>query len=321
MKDFTKAMAGGLLLGAVIPWVALNWAAAASPQPPGTTPETTSVAGTTAMDGELLPVMLADGTWTEMDLEAYLVGVVLGEMPADFAEEALKAQAVVARTYALRRVTQGTKHPGGGVCTDYACCQAYTDPGQWEDAAQVETIRAAVAATAGQVLVYEGALIDATYFSCSGGRTEDALAVWGADVPYLQATDSPGEEEAVHFTDTVTFTAREFAACLGKDLAGMPAQWFGTVTYTQGGGVEKLEICGEAYTGTELRERLGLRSTAFRLTVVGDHITVTTRGYGHRVGMSQYGADAMARKGSLYTQILTHYYQGTQIVDKSTVLG
>jgi len=137
------------------------------------------------------------------------------------------------------------------------------------------------------------------------------VAVWGTDVPYLQSVASPGEEHATYFTDTVIFEADDFSSKLEKDLRGDPAQWFSDVTYTDGGGVATMTIGGESYSGTQLRKLLDLRSTAFTVTTEGDLITIHTRGYGHRVGMSQYGADAMAASGSTYPQILAYYYQGT----------
>ena len=170
----------------------------------------------------------------------------------------------------------------------------------------------AVLQTAGKVLTYNGALIEATYYSCSGGRTEDAVAVWGQDIPYLQSVESPGEERASHYIDTVTYDRSELEQVLGQKLSG---NWLGTVTYTRGGGVETIEIGSKVYKGTEIRQLLGLRSTAFVMTAVADTVTVTTKGYGHRVGMSQYGADAMAVSGSTYDSILTHYYPGTELED------
>ena len=163
------------------------------------------------------------------------------------------------------------------------------------------------------MLTYQGKLIEATYFSCSGGRTEDALAVWGEDVPYLQSVESPGEEGAAHYVDTVSFTASEFCEKIGKELPGIPAEWIGTIRYTAGGGVETIYIGDEPYSGTQLRSMLNLRSTAFLITAAGDTVTITTKGYGHRVGMSQYGADAMAVQGCSYEEILAHYYPGTKL--------
>lgn len=260
----------------------------------------------------LIRVLKEDGP-VSMALEDYLVGVVLGEMPVDFELEAQKAQAVVARTFTLK-TRAGEKHENGAVCTDSTCCQAYMEVADYLNNGGsrdgVERIKAAVKATENLVLTYEGELIEATYFACSGGRTEDAVAVWGTDVPYLRATDSPGEEQATHYTDTVTFSADEFAQALELDLNGDAASWFGSATYTAGGGVNTMTIGGKVFQGTQLRKCLGLRSTAFTITTEGQKITITTKGYGHRVGMSQYGADAMAVQGSNYEQILTHYYQG-----------
>ena len=228
------------------------------------------------------------------------------------------AQAVAARTFACRQQLRG-KHPDADVCTESACCQACLSEEQlrarlgdkfeaaWDKAS------AAVQATEGEVLTYDGALIEATYFSCSGGSTEDAAAVWGTEFPYLQAVASPGEEKAAHYTDTVRFSVEAFQNALGVTLSGSPGSWFRDVTYTDGGGVDTIVIGGTTYRGTELRSLLGLRSTAFSVSTTEDTVTVTTRGYGHRVGMSQYGADAMAVTGSTCPEILAHYYPGTTL--------
>ena len=237
-------------------------------------------------------------------------------MPASFPDEALKAQAVVARTYTSRRM-RTNRHDGAAVCMDPGCCQGYTAEADYlasgGSAENVDRLRAAVAETAGQVLTYEGALIDATYFSCSGGQTEDAVAVWGQDVPYLQSVESPGEEDAPRYSETVTFTPAQFRALTGCGGGDDPNAWFGPVTHTDGGGVDTMEICDAEYSGTELRGLLGLRSTAFTLEVVDGNIVITTLGFGHRVGMSQYGARAMALNGADYTEILSHYYTGTEL--------
>ena len=316
MNKLWRDILGAAFLGLVVPWMLLN--ALLRPQSP--TPDSSEPAQTQQSSAAfLMPVLMPDGQIQNMELDAYLTGVVLGEMPADFEPEAQKAQAVVARTYALRSYEAGTKHPGGAGCTASSCCQGYCSKedylakGGTEDGYQ--KIHAAVTATTGEVLVYEGKLIEATYFSSSGGRTEDAVAVWGSDVPYLQATDSPESAYYEKTVATVTFTAEEFSAALGQTFDGSPATWLGAVTYTDGGGVDTMVIGGTAYKGTTLRQKLGLRSTAFTMTAVGDHITVTTRGYGHRVGMSQYGAEAMAASGSTYAQILAHYYQDTTLIN------
>lgn len=316
MNKLWREILCAAFLGLVVPWMLLN--ALIRPQSPAL-PAKTPAQTQEETAGFFMPVLMPDGIIQKIQLDEYLTGVVLGEIPAQFQPEAQKAQAVVARTYALRSYESGTKHPGGAVCTEPSCCQGYCSKADYLAKGGTEEdyqkIRAAVISTAGEVLVYEGELIDATYFSSSGGRTEDALAVWGSDVPYLQATDS--SESAYYDTTvaTVTFTAAEFSEALGQVLDGNPATWFGAVTYTAGGGVDTIDIGGTVYKGTTLRQRLGLRSTAFTMTAAGDHITVTTRGYGHRVGMSQYGAEAMAIEGSTYTQILAHYYKGTTLLN------
>ena len=178
-----------------------------------------------------------------------------------------------------------------------------------------------LATTKNMVLTYNGELIEATYFSNSGGRTEDAQSVWGSDIPYLQAVDSPGEEAYGHYTDTVKFTAKEFQQLLGDELLGRSGTWIKSVTYTPGGGVDTIKIGNVTYTGTKLRSLLGLRSTAFVITASGDSIIITTKGFGHRVGMSQYGADVMAVNGSDYRQILKHYYQNTTLQQWTQEMG
>lgn len=266
-----------------------------------------------------IPILSEDGKVADMELEAYLCGVVMAEMPVDFELEALKAQCVVARTYALRRLEAGTKHPGGAVCTDPACCQGYLSVYEFIERggsqSGITKVSRAVAETAGEVLLYEGKLIDATYFSCSGGVTEDAVAVWGNDVPYLKSTSSPGEENAAYFNDSASFTPDEVEVALGVGLTGKPDRWFEPLTYTEGGGVEKISVCGELFTGVEIRKLLSLRSTNFSVSASAEEIVFYTKGYGHRVGMSQYGAEAMAVAGGTYDQILSHYYHGIIISD------
>ena len=261
--------------------------------------------------------VLIDESIQKLELEDYIVGVVLQEMPAEFELEALKAQAVVARTYTMRRQAIGNKHQGASVCANASCCQGYCDKDMYISKGgtqeEIDKITQAVVETAGEVLIYDGELIDATYFSCSGGATEDAAAVWGADVPYLRSTQSPGEESASHYTDTVSYTTDKLSELLGITLSSGIKDLVSDITYTNGGGIESIRIGGKKFTGIEVRKLLNLRSTAFSISIVGNIITITTRGYGHRVGMSQYGADAMAIKGSTYAEILAHYYHGTTL--------
>ena len=264
----------------------------------------------------VVSVELDGGSREEMELGQYLTRVLLAEMPAEFEPEALKAQAVVARTYTCRRLA-GKKHGMAAVCTDPSCCQGcrreadYLEAGGRAEA--VEKIRQAVRDTDGQVLTYEGALIDATYFSCSGGFTEDAVAVWGQDVPYLQAVESPGEEMAPRFREEVCFTRQELTEKLGLSGQEGEALAIGPIRRTEGGGIETVQIGGRQFSGRELRQKLGLRSTALEIRQEGAQFVFESRGFGHRVGMSQYGAQAMALEGRGYAEILSHYYQGTEL--------
>ena len=263
----------------------------------------------------LLPV-LADGKLLSLSLHDYLTGVLLAEMPLSFPDEALKAQAVASRTYALRRY-EHRRHETAAVCTASGCCQGWRDPAA-ADPADRARAEAAVRATDGLAIYYNGTLIEATFFACSGGRTEDAAAVWGGDLPYLRAVESPGEEEAAHFTDETRIPLEEFRAALEaldgnvvfpEALGG----WVGSVSYTPGGGVAEMELGGRPFSGKQLRKCFGLRSTAFTLELNADEAIFTTRGWGHRVGMSQSGAAAMAREGADYLEILKWYYQGVRI--------
>lgn len=302
MRSVWKDVLTALVLGFILPGIIANTAVKCRPMEP--------------LPAIRSPVPVRTGEEIrEMELEDYIAGVVLAEMPAVFEEEALKAQAVAARTY-TRKAMLGGKHGDGSVCTDSTCCQGYISREdyllQGGKEADADRVRSACASTEGLVLVYEGELIDATYFSSSGGETESALEVWGGDVPYLQSVPSPEGEEDVH-SETLRFSPEEFSRLLGRTLAGSPETWFTLTTYTEGGGVASMTVGGQVYSGTELRSLLGLRSTAFTVAADRNGITVTTRGYGHRVGMSQYGANAMALSGSGYARILSHYYPGTEL--------
>lgn len=262
-----------------------------------------------------LAVLTEDGV-VRMDLERYLTGVLLAEMPVSFGREALKAQAVASRTYTLSRC-RNPRHTEAAVCTDSHCCQAWRDPSEAEPEARAQA-EAAVRATDGLVLLYQGRLIDATFFSCSGGRTEDAAAVWGSELPYLKAVESPGEEDAAHYTDELRVSLADFQAKLEAldhevQLSGDPCAWAEAVQYTAGGGVASVTLGGRAFRGTALRKAFGLRSTAFSLSLSADGAVFTTRGNGHRVGMSQYGAAAMARAGNDFETILKWYYSGVEL--------
>ena len=291
-------------------------ASEAAPETPRSDEPETEPAEAAGFDrGFRLPV-LRDGQTVSMDLHDYLTGVLLGEVPADFAPEARKAQAVASRTYALYAYAH-RRHGGAAVCTEPGCCQAWRDPAA-ADPAALAAAEAAVSETDGLAIYYRDKLIEATFFSCSGGRTEAAAAVWGTDLPYLQAVDSPGEEDSACFADELRVPEAEFRETLLREDPAVvfPAEkgaWVGAISRTPGGGVDRIELGGRPFTGTRIRSLFGLRSTAFALRLTETEAIFSTRGYGHRVGMSQYGAQAMAEAGADFTEILEHYYQGVSI--------
>ena len=313
MRPLWTDVLAAVWLGLILPGILLNAFACKARQQQFVTVQTDQPEQI-RKENRLIPVRDRDGTCTGMDLDTYLTGVLLAEMPAEFQEEALKAQSVAARTYTWKAYTTGGKHGDASVCKDPACCQAYISEADYLSGGgtreNLEKVSHAVQTTSGMVLIYGGELIEATYFSSAGGSTEAAVAVWGADFPYLQAVSSPEEV----LPETVVYSAAEFQNLLGRHLPGDPAEWIGGISHTEGGGVAELEICGECYSGVQLRTLLGLRSTAFQISGEERRITITTRGYGHRVGMSQYGANAMAEAGSSYQKILQHYYPGTNLV-------
>ena len=270
-------------------------------------------------------VKLADGTVATMAMDDYLWCVVAAEMPAAFEPEALKAQAVAARTYTYAKMerTTGT-HPEADVCTDITCCQAYRTredaAASWGTNAQMYTdkIAAAVADTDGVAVLYEGSPIQAVFFSSADGRTVDAVEVWGNSVPYLTGVDSPEGEEVPNYHSTVTLTAEEFKSKLlakypGADLSGDPSGWFSHTVSNSAGGVSSVDVGGVTVSGQELRTLFSLRSTSFIVSAGAEGVTFSVTGYGHGVGMSQYGANALAQEGKSYEEILKWYYTGVEV--------
>ena len=274
----------------------------------------------------LVRVRMEDGTVATLTLADYLWRVVAAEMPASFEREALRAQAVTARTYTLYQMGIGTNpnHPEADMCTDIACCQAYLDPDQaaanWGDGASAYAakITDAVSSTDGQAIFYEGALIDAVFFSSAAGRTLDAVEVWGGSVPYLTGVESPEGEEVPNYHTTAAVSLEDFretflAQYPQADLSGDPSGWFQSLRPTSSGGVNTVEVGGVVVKGSELRSLFGLRSAHFTVTAGAEGVAFSVTGYGHGVGMSQYGANAMARAGASWQEILEHYYTGVTI--------
>ena len=295
---------------------------AADPVTPSPLPDAPEPAALPAPDR--LTVLLPDGTVTAMDTQDYLTGVVSAEMPPGFHAEALRAQAVAARTYALY-CASFSKHGEAQVCTDYRCCQAWQSDEQlqtkWgEDYdANYEKIRSAVDLTYGEYLAAGGQPVFAAFHSSSASATENSADVWSA-VPYLVSVSSPETADDVpNYISTLRCSPIDFrdtvlSAHPEADFSGPEDQWIGALRRDGSGRVASLVLGGVVVSGIELRSLFSLRSTAFELTYDSSAFTFTVTGFGHGVGMSQYGADKMARLGADYRQILAHYYPGTTLV-------
>lgn len=278
------------------------------------------------LDSRTVLHVLNKGEVLEMSLDAYLEGVVRAEMPASFEPEALRAQTVAARTYTLYKLQTGGNHgETADICTDSTCCQAYleeeTARKNWGDAAEryEKKVEEAVADTDGEVILYGGVPVLAVFHSSSAGRTRAAGEVWQSDLPYLQPVDSPEEDDVIpNYYSRAEFTTAELkekllAACPEAQLSGEAAGWLGKMVADAAGNVETVEVGGVSVKGSTLRNVLGLRSACFEWEVQGDRVVFYTTGYGHGVGMSQYGANEMAREGATYREILTHYYTGVTV--------
>jgi len=275
--------------------------------------------------GRAVRLAHSDDTVEELTMEEYLWGVVAAEMPASFELEALKAQAVAARTYtvSLQNSNRG-KHPDADLCDDSACCQAYISHAKAQEnwgqnsTAYSEKIAQAVLATDGLGVLYDGAPIQAVFFSSAPGQTADAVAVWGNSVSYLVGVDSPEGDEVPNYHSQVILTAQQakdliLAAYPGADLSADPALWLGEVTADSAGWVTTLSFGGLTLTGSKARSLFSLRSSNFTAAWDGAQFVFNVTGYGHGVGLSQYGSNSMAKTGSDFKEILTWYYTGTQV--------
>ena len=279
----------------------------------------------------------------EMDLEEYLYGVVAAEMPAEFEPEALKAQAVAARTYALGRyyglyVPREDTHQGAAVCTDFAHCQAWVGKQdamkKWKvylAAKYWSKIVQAVKETRGVVITYNGKLINPLFHSNSGGRTENSEEVWsGTAEPYLRSVYSDGEEVSPEYKSVTLVGVKDFFSVLKKQYPNFkadqkhPLKEIKVLNYTTGGRIKDLQIGNITLKGTEFRSLFSLRSANFSISQENtETLKITVLGNGHGAGMSQWGANAMARNGALYGEILKYYYTGVELttLDKLQALA
>lgn len=277
------------------------------------------------------------GQVMELSLRDYVIGAVLAEMPASYHEEALKAQAVAARTYAVRQREKQRLSPdpeliGADISNDSTKYQAYFTPEQAKAfygvgyEAYLEKVSAAVDSTGSNVLVYEGEPIVAAFHSTSGGKTESAEAVWGSPVEYLVPVDSSEDEKSPSYLEEKVFTEAELKARLetsidGTELESEPENWLKIEERSESGTVIKMAAGNTELSGSDFRQIFSLRSANFTVeySAKGRTFSITTKGSGHGVGMSQYGANAMANRGSDYREILLHYYNGAEIANMSDV--
>lgn len=263
----------------------------------------------------------------EMDINEYLKCVVAAEMPADFEDEALKAQAVAARTYLYAHIEAAQNgniaesHNGAPICTDSTHCQAYITEQKrresWGGDADEKwnKISTAVEDTTGQIMTYNGEIISAVFHSTSSGTTEAAVDVWGRDVPYLQSVSSVGDEQSPKYHSELTVSEDEFKNTIDEKVSG--TDWskglFSNINRSEAGGIVSLDVGGVNIKGTELRTIFSLRSTNVDLAQNNGNVTMSVKGYGHGVGMSQYGANYLASQGENYEEILKTYYTGIEI--------
>ena len=273
--------------------------------------DNTSINNTTNSSVSEITVYRSNGSVINLNMTDYLIGVVSSEMPASFNLEALKAQSVLARTYALK-IKQTNKK-----LTDTVSTQSYIDIDQmknkWGNSFNTyyNKIKNAVENTNGEYLSYNGNYIEALYHSTNNGKTESSLDVFGNYYPYLISVSSEYDKNASSYLRTINMPIDTISNKLGLSLNNDSV--INILSYTDGGNIKEININGNNFSGKKVRELLGLRSADFDININDNYVNITTRGYGHGVGMSQYGANGMANAGYSYKDILSHYYPGTTL--------
>ncbi|MCC8169096.1 MAG: stage II sporulation protein D [Oscillospiraceae bacterium] len=263
----------------------------------------------------------------EMEIDEYLTCVVAAEMPADFENEALKAQAVAARTYLYSHIEAAEngnipeEHNGAVICTDSTHCQAYISEEErkksWGGGADSnwKKIEKAVDGTKNQIMTYNSEPISAVFHSTSSGRTERAADVWGEDIPYLQSVESEGDLYSPKYISEVHISVDDFKRIISEKVpdADWSGELFGNISRSEAGGILTIDVGNRTIKGTEFRSILGLNSSNVEISERDGEITMSVKGYGHGVGMSQYGANYLASQGEGYEEILKTYYTGVEI--------
>lgn len=265
-----------------------------------------------------------------MNMEEYLCGVLAGEMSAEFDIEALKAQALAARTYVKYKENQGSnsKHKNALVCTDFRHCQEYKSPEELEKRngkawmeSSYKKIKQAVDETKGQIITYKGKPILTLYFSTSSGKTENSEEVFSSAYPYLKSVDSPYDKNAPKYISALELSNSDFVNLFKKSYSNIKidasnlSNQIKVKKRSEGGAVETIKIGNKEIKGTDVRNILSLNSANFDIKFENNSVKINVKGYGHGVGMSQWGAQGMAEDGYKYYEILSHYYTGTNITD------
>lgn len=265
------------------------------------------------------------GNTEQVNIDDYLCNVVSAEMPADFEIEALKAQAIVARTYTIYKILN-KKHENADICDDSTCCQAWISKedrlARWEESKREnnwQKINDCINSTKGKIITYNNQPINAFFHSNSGGVTEIPVNVWGGTgYPYLQSVETSGEDAYNQYASEVTFTQEELINKLKQKYSDISIDFSNEneikiLEYTESTRVKTVKFGNHEISGVEARTLLGLKSTNFEITKDGDNIKFSVKGYGHGVGMSQTGADSMAKQGSTAEDIIRHFYAGVEI--------
>ena len=266
------------------------------------------------------------GEVEELDIDSYLCNVVSAEMPADFQLEALKAQAIVARTYTIYKI-QNKKHENADICDDSTCCQAWISKedrfARWDENQRDNNwkkIEQCVNETAGKIITYNNKPINAFFHSNSGGITELPVNVWGggSDMPYLQVVETSGEDEYSQYASEVTLSQEEILEKLKIKYSDIQIDFnndedIKILEYTDSNRVKTVKFGNHEISGTEARSIFGLKSTNFEIIKENENIKFSVKGYGHGVGMSQTGADSLAKQGKTCEDIIHHYYLNVEI--------
>lgn len=264
----------------------------------------------------------------EVALDEYLYNTVSAEMPASYDIEALKAQAIVSRTYTLYQIVNGGGKHGkvADICDDFGCCQAWISKedrmAKWKESDRNnnwEKITEAVDSTSGKVITYEGKLIDAFFHANSGGKTENVADVWGgSNFPYLQSVETSGESDYSDYSSNVSIPKKDLLNKLKKDHNDIKIDFnkkdeIKILDYTEAGRVKTVKFGNIEIAGTEVRKIFGLKSTNFKIKIDKDNVIFDVVGYGHGVGMSQTGANSMAKSGKNFEDIIKHFYTGVEV--------